>query len=618
VKQASLAGKNTFARVLEHSTRFLFFTGKGGVGKTSLACATAIALADQGARVLLVSTDPASNLDEVLEQNLGPVPVLVPGVPRLQALNIDPGAAAKIYRERMVGPYRGKLPEAVIRSMEEQLSGACTMEIAAFDEFAKLLGEEEATAQYDHVIFDTAPTGHTLRLLSLPGAWTGFLNNNPTGTSCLGPVAGLQMQRSLYENSLAVLADASRTTILLVSRAQKQSLDEAERTSQELRTLGMTNQRLIVNGVFRAAAPDALASALENRGTQALREKRTFLQSLWASEVPLGTKNMVGIAALRALMAGDSNATDSPGASGPLRVTAPVVSLAALVDELARPGRGVIMTMGKGGVGKTTLAAAIATALAHRGYLVRLSTTDPAAHVNAIAECSERLEVSRIDPQVETKAYVELVMNTAGKDLDASGRALLAEDLRSPCTEEIAVFRAFARVVAQGENRFIVLDTAPTGHTLLLLDATEAYHREVSRKSSNVPEEVVQLLPRLRDRLFTRVLVVTLAEATPVHEAAALQADLRRAKIEPFAWVINQSLFGASTADPLLLARGASEVRFVEEVVSQHSCRTALVPWVAQEPVGSAGLRHLLESANAAVLHVSATAPAALESQAVN
>jgi arsenite-transporting ATPase len=400
VKQACLAGKNTFARVLEHPTRFLFFTGKGGVGKTSLACASAIALADRGARVLLVSTDPASNLDEVLEQNLGPVPVLIPGVPRLEALNIDPEAAARSYRERMVGPYRDKLPAAIIQGMEEQLSSACTVEIAAFDEFAQLLGEAEATARYDHVIFDTAPTGHTLRLLSLPAAWTGFLNTNSTGTSCLGPVAGLQKQRAFYENSLAALSDATRTTILLVSRPQKQSLDEAEGTSKELRALGMRNQRLIVNGLFRAtAAPDALASALEHRGTQALREKQAFLESLPASEVPLRPKNMVGIAALRELMSGDSSATGYLGPSGPVRVTVPVVSLAALVDELAKHGRGVIMTMGKGGVGKTTLAAAIATELARRGHSVHLSTTDPAAHVGTITECTADFEVSRIDPK---------------------------------------------------------------------------------------------------------------------------------------------------------------------------------------------------------------------------
>ncbi|MGH7971079.1 MAG: TRC40/GET3/ArsA family transport-energizing ATPase, partial [Limisphaerales bacterium] len=383
------------ARFLDHPTRFLFFTGKGGVGKTLLACASAVSLADRGKRVLLVSTDPASNLDEVLGQNLGAVPLPIPGVPRLQALNIDPEAAAQAYRDRLVGPYRGKLPDAVVRSMEEQLSGACTVEIAAFDEFAKLLGEPSATADFDHVIFDTAPTGHTLRLLSLPGAWTGFLNTNSTGTSCLGPVAGLQKQRSFYENSLAALSDSNRTTILLVSRPQKGSLDEAERTSKELAGIGMRNQRLIVNGLFHATAQDEIASALEKRAAQALQDKRGFLRELPVSEVPLRPNNLVGIAALRELMASHANKQEEfvPPVAG--AAVPELASLSVLVDELAKSGRGVIMTMGKGGVGKTTLAAAIATELARRGYPVHLSTTDPAAHVAAALGEATDFEVSR-------------------------------------------------------------------------------------------------------------------------------------------------------------------------------------------------------------------------------
>ncbi len=583
----------SLTRFLERPTRFLFFTGKGGVGKTSLACASAIALADRGSRVLLVSTDPASNLDEVLGARLQTTPTAVANVPRLFALNIDPGAAARAYREKLVGPCRGKLPEAVIRGMEEQLSGACTMEIAAFDEFSRLLGEPGATANFDHVVFDTAPTGHTLRLLSLPGAWTGFLDTNSTGNSCLGPLAGLEKQRVLYQSAVASLADAARTTMVLVGRAQRATLAEAERTSQELAAIGVQNQRLILNGLFRAADSDPLALALERREAQSLAATREFLARLPLTEVPLRPHNLVGIEALRALLQKGQTQVASPHGHGSL-VSFPVDSLGALVDELAAAGRGVIMTMGKGGVGKTTVAAAIATELARRGFKVHLSTTDPAAHVAAAAGQIQGLQVGRIDPRAETKAYVDLVMATSGKDLDANGRALLQEDLRSPCTEEVAVFRAFARTVAQGEEAFVVLDTAPTGHTLLLLDATEAYHREVARKASGMPEEVQHLLPRLRDRSFTRVLLITLPEATPVHEAAALQDDLRRARIEPFAWVINQSFAQSGTRDPLLMERGRGEAPYIGEVVERLSPRTALVPWVAEEPVGPEKLRLLL------------------------
>lgn len=587
----------SFGDFLESPRHFLFFTGKGGVGKTSLACATAVALADRGRRVLLVSTDPASNLDEVLAVNLGTEPTVIPSVAGLWALNIDPEAAARAYRERLVEPYRGKLPDTILKSMEEQLSGACTTEIASFDEFAKLLGEPDATAEYDHVIFDTAPTGHTLRLLSLPTAWTGFLDTNKSGTSCLGPLAGLQKQRAIYEAAVAALADGQRTTLVLVSRPQKAALDEAERTSGELAAIGVRNQRLILNGVFRACCPeDSVATALERRGTSALQTKKGFLSQLPVSEVPLRPYNLVGIAALRKLIRnGEAEASRPIGSRVELP---PMESLSALVDGLARAGRGVIMTMGKGGVGKTTVAAAIATELARRGLPVHLSTTDPAAHVAAAAGRLDGMEISRIDPQAETRAYVEHVMGTAGKDLDPNGRALLEEDLRSPCTEEIAVFRAFARIVAQGRDRFVVLDTAPTGHTLLLLDATEAYHREIARNASDLPEEVQKLLPRLRDPEFTRVCIVTLPEATPVHEAAALQTDLRRARIEPFAWVINQSMARSASRDPVLVARGADEAPYIREVSDKFSKRAALVPWVPEEPVGPDKLRQLFQTTN--------------------
>ena len=582
----NIAPEQSLARFLEAPTRFLFFTGKGGVGKTSLACASAIALADGERRVLLVSTDPASNLDEVLGVNLTSTPTTIESVPRLAALNIYPAAAAAAYREKLVGPYRGKLPDAIVRSMEEQLSGACTMEIAAFDEFSRLLGEPAATTDFDHVIFDTAPTGHTLRLLSLPGAWTGFLASSTTGNSCLGPLAGLEKQRGIYEHAVATLADGQRTTLVLVSRAQRAALAEAERTSHELAGIGVRNQRLILNGLFQAADSDPVALALQKRGTDALAAVENFLTQMRLFKVPLRSQNLVGIPALRALV------TLEECGNEPLPATE---TLSDLVDGIALSGRGVVMTMGKGGVGKTTIAAAIATELARRGFKVHLSTTDPAAHIAAAAGQITGMQVSRIDPQAETRAYVEQVMATAGKDLDANGRALLEEDLRSPCTEEIAVFRAFARTVAGGKDAFVVLDTAPTGHTLLLLDATESYHREIARKASDMPEEVRELLPRLRDVDYTRVLVVTLPEATPVHEAAMLQADLRRAQIEPFAWVINQSFAGSGSHDPLLVARGRGEVQYIREVVEKLSKRTALVPWVAEEPTGPERLQQLFK-----------------------
>jgi arsenite-transporting ATPase len=582
--------------LMDIQTRYLFFTGKGGVGKTSISCATAIALADKGRRVLLVSTDPASNLDEVLGVRLGWSPTAVPGVARLEAMNLDPEVAASEYREKMVGPYRGVLPDATVRSMEEQLSGSCTMEIAAFDEFSRLLGDPGRTAAYDHVIFDTAPTGHTLRLLSLPHAWSLFIETSTTGTSCLGPLAGLKDQQRLYQASVDALANPERTTLVLVSRPEVSALREAERSSAELRELGVSNQCLVLNGVFQASERhDAVAIAFETRGHEALAAMPAGLVRLPWQEVKLSPRALLGVDALRTMLNSDAGPTEAhPGARTTNGQELPL-PLIRLVEELEQTGRGVIMTMGKGGVGKTSVAAAIALELARRGHPVHLSTTDPAAHVSwLIDDPPAELKVGRIDAEGETQAYRSEVMGTVGEKLDEQGQALLAEDLRSPCTEEVAVFRAFARTVAEGKNGFVVLDTAPTGHTILLLDAAEAYHREVLRQSSNMPETVRELLPRLRDPEFTRILLVTLPEATPVHEAARLESDLARAEIHPFAWVINQALTAVATADPVLQSRQANEQPYIEEVTEKHSKRVALVPWLSELPTGSAGLSAML------------------------
>ena len=585
----------TITSLLNGATRILFFIGKGGVGKTSLACASGVTLAHQGKRVLLVSTDPASNLDEVLGVSLSGKPTAVPGADGLFALNIDPEAAAKAYRDRVIGPYRGVLPDAAVNSMEEQLSGACTVEIAAFDEFTKLLGDTNATAEFDHIIFDTAPTGHTLRLLKLPAAWTGFIATNTTGTSCLGPLAGLETQKTLYDASLSALTDSSATTLILVSRPERAALNEADRTRAELAEMGVANQKLFLNGVFIANDwTDAAARALEARGQEALAGMPPELAKLPRVDVPLLPYAPMGVDNLRGVF----GRTPSQSQTVLRRRTDALHSglpLSVLIEELERAGYGVVMTMGKGGVGKTTVASAIAIELAHRGHSVHLSTTDPAAHISAtVAGSVPNLTVSRIDPAVEVRQYTESVLAKAAPELDAQGMALLEEDLRSPCTEEIAVFSAFARTVAEGESGFVVLDTAPTGHTILLLDAAEAYHRDVTRTMSDMPESVLQLLPRLRDGEFTRVLMIALPEATPVHEAARLQQDLNRAGIRPYGWIINQSFAGDGFRDPALVERGAREEPFIAEVRDRLASRFAVIPWMPEPPVGPDRLRRLV------------------------
>jgi arsenite/tail-anchored protein-transporting ATPase len=582
---------NTPIQLLTTPTKYLFFTGKGGVGKTSISTAVAIALADSGKRVLLVSTDAASNLDEMLGVELRNDPVPVPGVTGLAVLNIDPNTAADNYRTRVIAQMGTQATATEVASVREQLSGACTTEIATFDEFATLLAD---ASDWDHVIFDTAPTGHTLRLLSLPQAWSGFLQGNERGASCLGPHSGLKMQEQLFNRALAALNNATLTTVVLVARAEKGALDEAARTSTELNALGLHAQRLIINAVFRASTTtDAVANAIAALEQQTLSAMPAALQKLATDQVPLRPIDSVGIAALRALLS-----PTTPTAT--LTQSTPVPhlehhKLAELVAQLAQQERGLIMVMGKGGVGKTTIAAALALGLVERGKSVHVSTTDPAAHLMATLEHEvSGLRVGRIDPKAETQHYIDKIMAARSPGMSENEKALLLEDLQSPCTEEVAVFHAFSRVVAQARSAFVVLDTAPTGHSLLLMDATGAYHRQALQQwESKAASHIVTPLMRLQDANYTRIILVTLPEATPVSQAAALQADLRRAHIEPFAWVVNKSLLATGTQDPLLQARLHGELKQLQRVTHESAGPVYVVPWQLEPPVGVARVKRL-------------------------
>ena len=563
-------------------TKYLFYTGKGGVGKTSAACATAVTLADKGKKVLLISTDPASNLQDVFHTELTNKGVAIKEVPNLVVSNLDPIQAAAEYRESVIGPYRGKLPDAVIKNMEEQLSGSCTVEIAAFNEFSKFITDETVRKDYDHILFDTAPTGHTLRMLQLPSAWSNFISENTHGASCLGQLSGLESKKEVYKEAVRTLSDGKQTTLILVSRPEEAPLKEAERASRELAEIGINNQTLVINGVL-TSYDDSVSESLYRKQQDALHDIPQGLKKLTAYRIPLRAYNITGIDNVRAFLTQDQDQYKIRDEK--VRAKS-IPHLEDVIDDLYRTNKKVIFTMGKGGVGKTTVAAAIALGLSKRGRKVHLTTTDPAGHLKSVISEASGITMSHIDEQAELKKYQEEVLTKARKTMSADDVAYIEEDLRSPCTQEIAVFRAFAEVVEKAENQTVVIDTAPTGHTLLLLDSTQSYNQEIKRSQGEIPESARKLLPRLRNSDETEVIIVTLAEDTPVYEALRLEEDLKRASIETKWWVINSSFYRTGTTNQILSAKVSNEIEWINKVDEHSKGNFAVIAWSAEEIEG--------------------------------
>lgn len=569
-------------------TKYLFFTGKGGVGKTSTACATAVQLADSGKRIMLISTDPASNLQDVFNTELNNKGVAIKEVPNLIVANFDPIEAAAEYRESVIGPYLGKLPEAVLKNMEEQLSGSCTVEIAAFNEFSNFITDEKAAEEYEHIIFDTAPTGHTLRMLQLPSAWSNFISESTHGASCLGQLAGLESKKEIYKNAVRNLTDKEKTTLILVSRPENSPLREAERAARELQDIGVNNQILVINGLLETH-DDFLSEAIFEKQQEALKNMPQVFRDIEIFKIPLRPYNITGVENVRAFLTTSDLQQDNES----LKVKQ-LPKLVQVIEHLYCSNKKVIFTMGKGGVGKTTIAAAIALGLAKKGRKVHLTTTDPAAHLRHVLDESYGITLSSIDEKEELEKYKEDVLSKARITMNEDDIAYIEEDLSSPCTQEIAVFRAFAEIVDRSEHEVVVIDTAPTGHTLLLLDSTQSYHKEIQRSQGDIPEPVKKLLPKLRNEAETEVIIITLAETTPVHEALRLQTDLNRAGIHSKWWVINSSLYAARTTNSILKAKAGNEVHWINEVNRISQGHFAVIGWMPEEVKGKK-LNELIE-----------------------
>lgn len=610
-------------------TQFLFFSGKGGVGKTSMACTTAVHHADAGRRTLIVTTDPASNLADVFQQPIGHAITPIAGVAGLFAMEIDGDRATEEYKDRALAPLRELFPPAMVAVMEEQMSGPCTAEVAAFDRFTDFLDVPgDAGGAFDVVVFDTAPTGHTLRLIELPVEWSRSIDaaEQGSGQTCIGPAAAIQDAKHKYERAVATMRDPAATTFTFVLQPEATSLKETRRAIDELGKLGITSQALIVNGVIpaeEAANPLFAARRVMQQGylDQIAREL-----PLPARQMPLFAGEIKGVERLRAvaglLFGGDRSAlaelATTPAGAVLLAHSLVETDLAAILPRLLpNGGKRTIFFAGKGGVGKTVASCVTAVWLARQGLRTLLLTTDPAAHLgdvlgvpvgDSVAPVAgvENLFATKIDPKAAGDAYKTRILD----DARARGRspeavAVMQEELDSPCTEEIAAFDLFIDYAAQERWEVIVFDTAPTGHTLRMLELPMDWSKQLDVKvfasvDGAAADDVAKarfggVIALMRDPRQSTFAFVLYPEATPILEAARAADELATLGIKAGLVVANFVLPEAAGATPFGQARRAMQARYLTELPARFDAPVLPIPMLPREVRGLGLLTELGE-----------------------
>ena len=604
------------------STEFIFFSGKGGVGKTSMACTHAVRYAGEGKRTLIVTTDPASNLADVFEQPIGHQVTPIAGVPNLSAMEIDSDRATQEYIDRAMAPIRAAFPPQMVQVMEEQMSGPCTAEVAAFDRFTDFLDVPADQGEaFDVVIFDTAPTGHTIRLLELPAEWSQSIDaaSAGSGQTCLGPAAAIQDAKHKYERALAAMRQSAQTSFVFVLHPEAISIKETRRAISELKKLEIENFRLIINSVISGeAAQNPLFGARAAMQARYLTEIEATLPYA-QQRMPMLAGEIRGVDRLRqvgrAFFDGEPVAL-STAAVDPQRPALPVFApedIRALVQPNGQ--RRTLFFAGKGGVGKTVASCITAVWLARQGYRTLLLTTDPAAHLGDVlgvpvgadpARIMENLWAANIDSKAAAEAYKTRILDDARRrGRPESAIQSMAEELDSPCTEEMAAFDKFIEYAAQDGWQAVVFDTAPTGHTLRLLELPMDWSKQIDVKifasvESSAADDVAKqrfgkVIDMLRDPAQSAFAFVMYPEATPIIEAWRAAQELGTVGIQPGLVVANMVIPPEEATTPFTLSRRNMQEKYLGEISQRFQTPVLQIPLLPREIKGLQMLAELGE-----------------------